>query len=96
MSMPELKLVGAYGSPYSRKMRAVLRYRHIPFQWLLRENGAKDVPPVPVALIPVLVFPGESGGAPTASAYAPAQTTPAGISHSSEGASRSPVSSTVA
>ncbi len=66
MSIPELKLVGAYGSPYSRKMRAVLRYRHIPFQWLLRENGAKDVPPVPVALIPILVFPGEDGGAASA------------------------------
>ena len=66
MSMPELKLVGAYGSPYSRKMRAVLRYRHIPFQWLLRENGARDLPPVPVALIPVLVIPGENGAAPSA------------------------------
>jgi len=66
MSTAELKLVGAYGSPYSRKMRAVLRYRHIPFQWLLREHGARDLPPVPVALIPVLVFPGESGGTPSA------------------------------
>lgn len=55
-----LKLVGAYGSPYSRKMRAVLRYRRIPFRWILR--GSREdvgVPEVPVALIPVLVFPGE-------------------------------------
>lgn len=66
MSMPQLKLVGAYGSPYSRKVRAVLRYRHIPFRWLLREHGSADLPPVPVALIPILVFPGENGGAPSA------------------------------
>ena len=59
-----LKLVGAHGSPYSRKMRAVLRYRRIPFRWIIR--GSKedmDLPAVPVALIPVLVFPGD-GGAP--------------------------------
>lgn len=67
MSNAELKLVGAYGSPYSRKMRAVLRYRRIPFRWV--PSGGqhpKDVPPVPVALIPVLVFPGEGGGEPSA------------------------------
>ncbi len=60
--MKELKLVGAYGSPYSRKLRAVLRYRRIPFRWILR-GSADDVgiPPVPVALIPVLVFPGSDG-----------------------------------
>jgi glutathione S-transferase len=59
-----LKLVGGYGSPYSRKMRGVLRYRRIPFRWIMR-GSADDVgiPAVPVALIPVLVFPGE-GGAP--------------------------------
>ena len=57
-----LKLVGGYGSPYSRKMRAVLRYRRIPFRWI-RRGAAEDVgiPPVPVALIPVLVFPGKNG-----------------------------------
>jgi glutathione S-transferase len=57
-----LKLVGAYGSPYSRKMRAVLRYRRIPFRWI-RRGAPEDVgvPPVPVALIPVLVFPGAEG-----------------------------------
>ena len=65
--MKELKLAGGYGSPYSRKMRAVLRYRRIPFRWILR-GSAWDVgiPPVPVALIPVLVFPGENGAQDTA------------------------------
>ncbi len=59
----QIKLVGAYGSPYSRKMRAVLRYRRIPFRWILRGSAADvGIPPVPVALVPVLVFPG--GGKP--------------------------------
>jgi glutathione S-transferase len=60
--MKPLILVGGYGSPYSRKMRAVLRYRRVPFRWIMR-GSAEDVgiPPVPVALIPVLVFPGENG-----------------------------------
>ncbi|MFI5353209.1 MAG: glutathione S-transferase N-terminal domain-containing protein, partial [Candidatus Binatales bacterium] len=65
--MKELKLAGGYGSPYSRKKRAVLRYRRIPFRWILR-GSAWDVgiPPVPVALIPVLVFPGENSAQDTA------------------------------
>jgi glutathione S-transferase len=60
--MYPLKLVGGFGSPYSRKMRAVLRFRRIPFRWIMR-GSADDVgiPEVPVALIPVLVFPGEGG-----------------------------------
>ena len=62
-----LKLVGAYGSPYSRKMRAVLRYRRIPFIWILR--GSREdvgVPTAPVQLIPLLVFPGQGGAPDTA------------------------------
>jgi glutathione S-transferase len=45
-------------------MRAVLRFRRIPFTWIMR-GSADDVgiPEVPVALIPVLVFPGEGGRA---------------------------------
>ena len=57
-----LKLVGAPGSPYSRKLRALLRYRRIPFQWLIRGGREDhDIPEVPVGLIPVLVFPGKAG-----------------------------------
>ena len=64
--MSEIKLVGAYASPYSRKMRAVLRYRRIPFRWILRGSAEDvDVPPVPVALIPVLVLPGPDGDTAT-------------------------------
>jgi glutathione S-transferase len=62
--MTPLKLVGGFGSPYSRKMRAVLRFRRIPFTWIMR--GSPDdvgIPDVPVALIPVLLFPGDSGHA---------------------------------
>jgi glutathione S-transferase len=57
-----LRLLGAPGSPYSRKLRAVLRYRRIPHLWILR--GSKDegrVPEIPVRLMPVLVFPGPEG-----------------------------------
>jgi glutathione S-transferase len=62
MPCPPLKLVGAYGSPYSRKLRAVLRYRRIAHHWIVRGSREDhDLPEVPVALIPVLVFPGEDG-----------------------------------
>jgi glutathione S-transferase len=57
-----LKLLGVPGSPYSRKLRALLRFRRIPHLWILR--GSKDegrVPETPVRLMPVLVFPGPEG-----------------------------------
>ena len=60
--MSQIKLVGAFASPYSRKMRAVLRYRRIPFRWILRGSPADlDTPAVPVQLIPVLVLPSPAG-----------------------------------
>jgi glutathione S-transferase len=62
MSSTPLRIFGAPGSPYSRKLRALLRYRRIPFRWAMRDSKEAAVaPPVPVRLIPVLVFPGEAG-----------------------------------
>jgi len=53
-----LVLVGGYSSPYSRKMRAVLRYRRIPYRWVLKGSTEAAGLPKPVpSLIPVLVFP---------------------------------------
>ena len=56
-----LKLAGAYGSPYTMKMRAVLRYRRIPFTWVPRDSKWDDLPPVPVRLIPAIAFPDADG-----------------------------------
>jgi glutathione S-transferase len=56
-----LVLAGQYWSPYTRKMRAVLRYRQIPFRWVLRDSKWDDLPPPPVPIIPVIAYPNESG-----------------------------------
>ena len=54
-------LAGAYGSPYTLKMRGVLRYRQIPFRWMLRNSKWDDLPAPPVAIIPVIAYPNEAG-----------------------------------
>ena len=57
-----LRIVGAPGSPYSRKLRAVLRYRRIPHRWILNfSRESRGLPQPRVALLPVLIFPDESG-----------------------------------
>ncbi len=56
-----LVLAGQYGSPYTLKMRGVLRYRHIPFRWMLRESKWDDLPAPPVPIIPVIAYPNEDG-----------------------------------
>ncbi len=60
---PFVTLVGGYGSPYSLKMRGILRYRRIPFRWVVR-NSPEDsgIPAVPVAIIPVIAFHDTDGG----------------------------------
>jgi glutathione S-transferase len=54
-----LRIVGAPGSPYSRKVRAVLRYRRIPHAWVqMGSPEARELPRPRVELLPQLVFPG--------------------------------------
>lgn len=57
-----LVIGGAFSSPYSLKMRAVLRYRRIPHRWVLRNSRWDDLPPPPVPVIPVLAWPDGAGG----------------------------------
>ena len=62
MNQQPLTIIGNEGSPYSRKMRAVLRYRRIPHRWMVQRGPEYVAPPkVPVEVIPVLVWHDESG-----------------------------------
>jgi len=56
-----LILGGGYGSPYSLKMRSVLRYRQIPFTWVPRDSKWDTIGAAPVKLIPVIAFPDADG-----------------------------------
>lgn len=57
-----LTIIGNEGSPYSRKMRAVLRYRRIPHRWVVQMGPEYVAPPkVPVEIIPVLVWHDDAG-----------------------------------
>jgi glutathione S-transferase len=57
-----IPMVGMPGSPYSRKLRAVLRYRRIPYAWVTVGSPEHHALPRPrVELLPQLVLPGPDG-----------------------------------
>jgi len=55
-------MMGAPGSPYTRKMRGVLRYRRIPYIQIQQGSPeAQALPQAKVALLPTFYLPDESG-----------------------------------
>ncbi|MCI5043630.1 MAG: glutathione S-transferase, partial [Aquisalinus sp.] len=58
----DLRIVGVGASPYTRKLRAALRFRRVPFQFVI--SGSKEaeaLPDRPLPLVPYLVAPDENG-----------------------------------
>ncbi len=57
-----LKLKGAPGSPYTRKMLAYLRFRHIPYQLLIGDQSKSlGLPEARVNLLPTFYLPNAEG-----------------------------------
>ena len=54
-------LSGVPGSPYTRKMLAVLRYRRISYKLILGSRDLKGLPRAKVSLLPTFYFPDPAG-----------------------------------
>lgn len=59
-----IKLMGMQGSPYTRKMLAVLRHRHIAYEYMMGMPASDAPPELPksnVALLPTFYLPNAAG-----------------------------------
>jgi glutathione S-transferase len=57
-----IPLRGSPGSPYTRKMLSLLRYRHITYRFMIRPHGpVKGFPSPKVELLPTFYLPDASG-----------------------------------
>ena len=57
-----LKMMGAPGSPYTRKMRSLLRYRHVPYRLIIQGSPEHQALPAPkVPLLPTFYLPDDTG-----------------------------------
>lgn len=55
------EIIGSIASPYSLKLRAILRYRRLPSVWRLRRlDMGPEIEAVKPKLMPMLRFPGET------------------------------------
>ncbi|WP_374126372.1 glutathione S-transferase N-terminal domain-containing protein [Sphingomonas sp. 28-62-11] len=63
MTDPKLPILiaGSPGSPYTRKMLAVLRYRRLPYRFVHASKVRDKLPAPKVALLPTFYFPDETG-----------------------------------
>lgn len=60
--MQPIPFKGAPGSPYTRKMLALMRYRHIPYRYLVGTHAdALGLPKPAVELLPTFYLPNSSG-----------------------------------
>ncbi len=59
----DLFLVGIGASPYTRKLRAALRFRRLPYRFvIIGSREAEALPKRPLPLVPYLVIPRPDGG----------------------------------
>ena len=61
MSAEPVQFMGVPGSPYTRKMLAYLRYRHIPYQMLIGHQATSGLPAAKVGLLPTFYLPNADG-----------------------------------
>jgi glutathione S-transferase len=61
MPTTPLQLHGVHGSPYTRKMLALLRFRHIPYRYTHSSTGVAGLPESRPRLLPTFYLPDASG-----------------------------------